>query len=1106
MGMKLPTPFILFGIALLASSLLYVQAQETGQPYLVDLFQKTHEDRVSQRPHESGLKEPELIEKRRPVQPLRIRVTSPAPPTARDKLAQGWRSYRKKDYPRSIQLFTQVSASSHGPTAMEAKLGLAYSYLKQGRRERAKDLFEELVKQRYKVEETLPNLLPLLLAREEYPQAKPYLALLPDKQRSLWQKKFQEAEIRSDYQKMAKPAATQDWNQFVQVHQEGLDQCVADDVFAQVAGHLAEAGAKPEAASLYGKLLQCPELDWKMRMGIVYGLAEVAPLEEMESLLAEEKKKGPMEYRAEVGSLELSLLRRQLAALPPGSPEAEKVSRKILALQPRDPAAQSALAWTYFNQGKYEEAHRLFSDLHSRHPGEKDHALGLAYTKMKMGRDGEALALAEKVPFKDEEWEKVRAQLYLKKAREAYEKKDFAAAESFLAKALAIEPENADARVLLAWTLHSRGQDDRALSLLRADREKGRLSSEDLKGLNELELGVLRKQLAALPPSSPRIEEVARRILALQPGDPAARRALAWMYYNQGKDREAYQLFSSLHKEYPDERDYALGLIYTQMRMGKTDEALALAERVGFQDKEWQEVRAQLYLKKAWEAYDQKKYAEAQTLAGKALAIQPENQDARLLSARTYLAQGKPKEALPLLLDQHKKSPTPELEKSILSTYEQMGERKKAFQFADSLGKGVFPASPKAAAEYYASHDAPVRAAQTHPERGTCYYNADKPSIEGSFLLRYKSGSDGFDKLIEANFPVTFDYPLFYGKKWSFSLIPAYLDSGSAPYVPYAGSYYKYVNGGPKQNDLVTTLWTVKPEVGFQMEDPVRYGFLLGTSFIGGPVSPLPTFTAGASGKNWLINVHQLQVDESLLSYAGQKDPYTDKEWGRVLRTGIDGNISFEPWPYYWLLFSAGYDYLWGENVWSNQSVFANASFGKFLRWGPGDLSAGWFVTFKHYQRNTNFFTYGHGGYFSPEVFFITGPTLRYKTTPCATCSIDASASVGYMYYETKDSPHYPLFDDNLSALSGSAQGDATGTYSGENVSRLGLSGKVRGVKLFGNHWLGSAYLGFNNASSYNEWRMGISLQYFFDSITNAGEFRHFLLREPEDRFQRFPR
>jgi thioredoxin-like negative regulator of GroEL len=1096
--------FIFIAVAVIVSGLGYVLAKEGGQPQLWDLTQKKHDAEISQEPHESGALEPEFEEMRKSIQKTPLRLPPPSPPTLKDHLAEGWRLYKKGDYAKAIPFFMRASEAPDTSMAHEAKLGLAYVYLKQGDKARAKEVFEELIRKNYKTDEVLPNLLPLFLADEDYPGAKPYLSLLPEKERRQWEKKFQEARVRSDYKKLAQPASPEDLNRMVKTNREALESCTAGDVFARAAKDLVATGAKAEAASLYRDLLKCPDPDWKARLGVVYGLAEVAPLEEMESLLAEEKKKGPMEYRAEVGSLELSLLRRQLAALPPGSQEAEKVSGKILALRPGDRAAQSALAWTYFNQGKYEEASRLFSDLHSRYPGEKDHALGLAYTKMKMGKDGEALALAEKVPFKDEEWQKVRAQLYLKMAREAFEKKDLAAAESFLAKALAIEPENRDARVLLGWTLHARGQDDRALSLLRAEREKGRLSSEDLKGLNALELAVLRKQLAALPPSSPRIEEVARRILALQPGDPAARRALAWMYYNQGKDREAYQLFSSLHKEYPDDRDFALGLIYTQMRMGKTDEALALAERVGFQDKEWQEVRAQLYLKKAGEAYDQKKYAEAQILAGKALAIQPENQDARLLSARTYMAQGKPQEALPLLLDQQKKSPTPELEKSILSTYEQMGERKKAFQFADSLGKGVFPASPKVAAEYYASNDAPVRAAQTYPERGTCYYNADKPSIEGSFLLRYKSGSDGFDKLIEADFPVTFEYPMFYGKKWSFSLIPAYLDSGSAPSVPYAGSYYKYVNGGPKQNDLVTSLWAVKPEIGFQMEGPVRYGFLLGTSFIGGPVSPLPTFTAGASGKNWLINVHQLQVDESLLSYAGQKDPYTAKEWGRVLRTGIDGNISFEPWPFYWLIFSAGYDYLWGENVWSNQSVFGNASFGKILRWGPGDLSAGWFATVKHYQRNTNFFTYGHGGYFSPEIFFMTGPTLRYKTTPCATCSIDAQVSAGYMYYKTKDSPHYPLFDDNLSTLSGSAQGDATGTYSGENVSRLGLGGKVRGVKLFGNHWLGSAYLGFNNASSYNEWRMGISLQYFFDSITNAGEFRHFLLREPEDRFQRY--
>ena len=50
------------------------------------------------------------------------------------------------------------------------------------------------------------------------------------------------------------------------------------------------------------------------------------------------------------------------------------------------------------------------------------------------------------------------------------------------------------------------------------------------------------------------------------------------------------------------------------------------------------------------------------------------------------------------------------------------------------------------------------------------------------------------------------------------------------------------------------------------------------------------------------------------------------------------------------------------------------------------------------------------------------------------------------------------------------------------------------------------SFLGFNNSSTYKEWRTGVSLPYCFDSIVNAGEFRHFLLRESEDRSQRYAR
>jgi hypothetical protein len=91
---------------------------------------------------------------------------------------------------------------------------------------------------------------------------------------------------------------------------------MAQDVFARVAKDLAAAGARKEAASLYRDLLKCPEPDWKVRLGVIYGLSEVSSPEEMESLLAEEKKKGPKEYRAEVSSLELSLPQATVPVCP----------------------------------------------------------------------------------------------------------------------------------------------------------------------------------------------------------------------------------------------------------------------------------------------------------------------------------------------------------------------------------------------------------------------------------------------------------------------------------------------------------------------------------------------------------------------------------------------------------------------------------------------------------------------------------------------------------------------------------------------------------------------------------------------------------------------
>ena len=1100
--------FFLPLLVLSISGLWYVQAQEKGQPHLLRLEQRKHDAEVKQRTHDQ--EPPELVVlgakggagERRPPQltgekaPSAVRPKKE--PTDRDKLALAWKYYKQGRYDRAIPLFSAASSSPHRPTALEAKLGLAYSYIKKGEAAKAEPLMAELVRERYKLDQTLPGLLSLLLEKGEEERARPYMALLPPDEKASWEKKLREAKIRRDFQKMRKPAGARDWKEFARTHEEELKSCLAPDVFLQVAQGLQKAGEKEQAAKLFRDLLPCTKDDWKMRAGVLSGLAKTLAAEEAIKEIQKEKGKGPAPYRQQVSSLELAVRKKQLQGLPPGSPEAGGVAREILALDPRDPAAQRALAWMYYNQGNYAEAERIFSSLHKRFPAERDYALGLIYSQMKLGKIDAALALAEKMKFQDLEWQKIRSQLYLQKATAAYERGDYREADSFLAKLLAIDPANQDAKNLLAWVRYQQGREKQALAIIHEARDQKSPSYESR--LKPLELLILRKELDSLPPSSPQVERTARTILKIEPDDPAAQRALAWMYYNQGNYAEAERIFSSLHKRFPAERDYALGLAYTQIKLGKMDEALALADRVKFQDEEWRRIRAQLYLQKATDAYARGNFREAELFLSKLLEIEPGNHDGKVLMSWVLYQQGRYEEALPGFLEEYQKSPSPNLGGPILSMYERKGETRKAFQFAETLGKEPSAASKKTAAEFFSRHRAPIRAAQTDLEPcKPCYANAGKPSLDFSFFYRYKSGDDGFSKLTETSFPITLDLPVRYGKKWTFSLIPTYLNSGSAPSFPYGGSYYRFLNGDPKVQDWETSLRVWKPELGFESEGAIKYGFLLGSSFFNAPVNPLPTFIAGATGESWLLQVHQQQVDESILSYAGQQDPYRDQTWGRVLRAGIEGEIRFVPLPSYWVTFTGGYDYFYGQDVWSNQGVWGNGSFGKTIAFGPGDLSLGLFATAKHFQRNTNFFTFGHGGYFSPEIFFMTGPTARFQTPSCSTSSLDARLSFGYLYYQTRESPHYPLLGGGGSGLNPSAQTDAAGTYAGENRSKLGINGRLRGVKLLGDRWIGSGFVSFNNSSGYNEWRAGVSLQFFFDRICNVGEFRHFLKRHPFD-------
>jgi len=144
-------------------------------------------------------------------------------------------------------------------------------------------------------------------------------------------------------------------------------------------------------------------------------------------------------------------------------------------------------------------------------------------------------------------------------------------------------------------------------------------------------------------------------------------------------------------------------------------------------------------------------------------------------------------------------------------------------------------------------------------------------------------------------------------------------------------------------------------------------------------------------------------VKDSLLSYAGTRDPGTGIVWGGVVSN--TGSVQFDhknsragQWA------NVSFSYLTGKNVPNNWS--ASAAGGVYVVVAKG-LSVGLSGNVMHYEKNLSFFSLGQGGYFSPQQYgFATIPITwfsRHKRF-----EYEIRANLGAQYIQQDSSPFFP--------------------------------------------------------------------------------------------------
>ena len=606
-------------------------------------------------------------------------------------------------------------------------------------------------------------------------------------------------------------------------------------------------------------------------------------------------------------------------------------------------------------------------------------------------------------------------------------------------------------------------------TLVELTHEEGRTDLEPkYRGqLIDIRIAVFQDQIAAAPPDAPEIERLAATILTLRPEDRGALTSLAWWYFNRGQYEKAAQGFTTLARRDPKDLNASYGLANVLMKLKRVDEALAFIEPLKVRDARFVALETDILMERALTVFNERRYAEAERSFESLLARRPEHLDTKRLLAWSIYNQKRENDALPLFLSLFHAQEDPSIASTILDIYTTSRDRKRAAAFAEDLALSETQKLKKVAGDFYFKSGYPVRAAATYCDPDTCYYNANTPLAEASNYYRHRTGTEGLSRLTEYTIPLGFSYIVQPGTEVGLSLTTHHLSSGDVPPNSPIGSVFRRT---PQKHVFTTSASVVTPEIRLVKESlEMSYSLALGTTSLGGPTAPLPTFSGHIRDKDWNLNIHQSSVRESVLSSIGAQDPFSDKTWGRVVRTGIDGEWIATQLAPYWLSLKSGYDFYHGERVIDNHAYRASIAAGRTLTAERWAISPGVLLYAQHFAHSTDFFTFGHGGYFSPDTHYILGPFVNLQTQQCNTFIVEGQFGVNYFHAKSNSAPVDPLGRS------------VPERFSGSSSSGLGFAMNLKGQILLGNHWALGGTAEANKAADFTEVKAGINLQYFFE-------------------------
>jgi tetratricopeptide (TPR) repeat protein len=367
--------------------------------------------------------------------------------------------------------------------------------------------------------------------------------------------------------------------------------------------------------------------------------------------------------------------------------------------------------------------------------------------------------------------------------------------------------------------------------------------------------------------------------------------------------------------------------------------------------------------------------------------------------------------------------------------------------------------------------------------------------LGGSGIVNHRSGSPGFDQLTALEAPFEISLAAGYHMRLTFVPKPVFLDSGQADgtsivTVTTVGQTKTTTIPQPL-GTLLTTDTTPPPQqnaagMGGELQLVFQhfavsagytpYGFLV--SNIMGRVQWKP-------GNGPLtFNFVRDSVKDTQLSYSGLRDPgsaslsFPGNIWGGVMAN--QGGVQFAKGNaesgFY---MGANGQYITGYNVELNTRFDGTGGAYWRLVTSPenGNLSIGANFFGMHYAHNEDAFTFGMGGYFSPQAYFLGNVPLTWVGHSGTQWHYTVMGSLGVQAFQEDLAALFPLANQKSIEVS---SGNLALPAKTSVAANYDLRGQV--AYAIGPHWFVGGFLGANNSRNYSAVSAGFSVRYLFRS------------------------